>query len=235
MAKMVVVKYSKTTPGTVPVRPSSTSRTRSALVAAAAALFCAQAALLLAPGAAAQPAPPELGGGDRDLFPDERHEEKGWKGLARLLEALEPKVDTSIPLTPSQITDRISRMLDQGRAADALEVIEKRKAQYANAPDPLGNDVQLMFLNARALAALQRHDEAIAIYRDMTARYPELPEPWNNLAAEYVKTGRLEMARQALDMALQANPDYRDARSNMGRVQLLLAEESFRAAGQPLP
>lgn len=225
---MVVFKYSKTTPGTLPVSSSSTTKSLCACACAAAAalLFCAQPAL-------AQPvAPPPLSQSDSELFPDERHEEKGWKSLARLLEALEPDVDTSIPLTPSQITDRISLMLDQGRAADALETIEKRKAQYAEDPDPLGNDVQLMFLHARALAALQRHEEAIAIYRDMTHKYPELPEPWNNLAAEYVKTGRLEMARQSLNMALQANPEYRDARINLGRVQLLLAEESFRAAEQ---
>lgn len=208
---------------------TSITKTRPAR-AAAATLFCLQAALLCASAALAQSAPPTLTESDRELFPDEQHTEKGWKGLARLLEALEPGVDTSIPLTPSQITDRISSLLDQGRAAEALEAIEKRKAQYGGTPDPLGNDVQLMFLHARALAALQRHDEAIEIYRDMTARYPELPEPWNNLAAEYVKTGRLEMARQALEMALQANPEYRDARSNLGRVQLLLAEESFRAA-----
>ena len=209
---------------------TSIMKTRPAL--AAAALFCMQAALLCASPAQAQSVPPTLSERDAELFPGEQPVEKGWKGLARLLEALEPGVDTSIPLTPSQITDRISLMLDQGRAAEALQAIEKREAQYAGNPDPLGNDAQLMFLHARALAALQRHEEAIAVYRDMTARYPELPEPWNNLAAEYVKTGRLDMARQSLDMALQANPQYRDARSNLGRVQLLLAEESFRAAEQ---
>jgi len=228
-AKMVVVKYSKYNSRILLVHscPALTSRPYRAL---AFATFTAIAtAACLAPMALAQPA--VAGQGDRALFTDEPPEERGWKGLARLLEALEPAVDTSIPLTPSQITDRISLMLDQGRAAEALEIIEKRKAQYAGNPDPLGNDVQLMFLNARALAALGRHEAAIETYRDMTAKYPELPEPWNNLAAEYVKTGRLEMARQALDMALQANPEYRDARANLGRVQLMLAEESFRAAG----
>ncbi len=213
------------------MRSSSDPKTRPALALAATALLCAQAALFPASAARAQPTQTNVNQDGNALFSDERPEEKGWKGLARLLEALEPNVDTSIPLTPAQITDRISVMLDQGRAAEALEVIEKRKAQYAGQPDTLGNDVQLMFLNARALAALGRHDEAIAVYRDMTAKYPELPEPWNNLAAEYVKTERLEMARDALEMALQANPEYRDARANLGRVQLLLAEQSFRAAG----
>lgn len=201
--------------------------------AAAIALFCSQAVLFHAPEARAQATAPAPASSNGALFPEERPEEKGWKGLARLLEALEPKVDTSIPLTPSQITNRISLMLDQGRAAEALQVIEKRKAQYAGNPDPLGNDVQLMFLNARALAALGRHEDAIGVYRDMTARYPELPEPWNNLAAEYVKTDRLDMAHQALEMALQANPEYREARENLGRVLMLLAEQSFRAAGRP--
>lgn len=231
---MVVVKYSKTTLGSVPVLSSPAPAIRPAL---AAALLCAQAALLATTGVMAQPAAATTSASgtvspDDRLFPEERPEEKGWKGLARLLEAMEPKVDTSIPLTPSEITDRIAAMLDQGRAAEALEVIEKREAQYAGRPDPLGNDVQLMFLHARALAALDRREEAIAVYRDMTARYPELPEPWNNLAAEYVKAGRLDMARESLEMALQANPNYRDARANLGRVQLLLAEESFRTAGQ---
>ena len=210
---------------------SSIRKTPPLRLAAAMFLLCAQVVAPWSSTALAQlSVPPPLSKSDAELFPDERHEEKGWKGLARLLEALEPGVDTSIPLTPSQITDRISAMLDQGRAAEALAAIEKRQEQYASHVDPLGNDVQLMFLHARALAALQRHEAAIAIYRDMTQKYPELPEPWNNLAAEYVKTGRLEMARRSLEMALQANPEYRDARSNLGRVQLLLAEESFRAA-----
>ncbi|NLC35880.1 MAG: tetratricopeptide repeat protein [Alcaligenaceae bacterium] len=204
----------------------------SPIIKALSACTAAAALMLCTPAALAQNAPATLSQSDQYLFPGEKPEEKGWKDLARLLEALEPNVDTSIPLTPSQITDRIASMLDQGQAAEALEAIEKRKAQYADAPDTLGNDVQLMFLNARALAALQRHEEAIAIYRDMTQKYPELPEPWNNLAAEYVKTGKLDMALQSLNMALQANPEYRDARSNLGRVQLLLAEESFRAAEQ---
>ena len=198
-------------------------------MAAAAPVLYLQSALF-APEVRAQPAVTSAVPNGNDLFPEAQPEEKGWKGLAELLEKIEPTVDTRLPLTPSEITDRISVMLDQGRAAEALEVIEKRKAQYAENPNPLGRDVQLMFLHGRALAALGRHEQAIEVYRDMTSRYPELPEPWNNLAAEYVKTGRLAMAQQALEMALQTNPDYREARANLGRVQLLLAQESFRAA-----
>ncbi|HUG57654.1 MAG TPA: tetratricopeptide repeat protein [Candidimonas sp.] len=165
------------------------------------------------------------------LFNDPRPIEGGWKGLANLLEALTPSVDTEIPLTASQITDRISTMIDSGEYQEALNVIEKRTQQY-EAGRSLGTDVQLMFLRGRALAGLGRHDEAIDLYRNMTTQYPELPEPWNNLAAEYVKQGKLEMAQDALTMALSANPNYGTAKANLGEVQLMLARQSFQSAAQ---
>lgn len=168
---------------------------------------------------------------DTKLFNDPRPAEGGWKGLANLLEALTPSADTDVPLTASQITTRISAMLDRGENLAALNIIEKREQQNKK-QQSLGTDVQLMFLHARALSALGRHDQAIDIYRDMTTQYPELPEPWNNLAAEYVKQGKLEMAQDALTMALAANPNYGTAKANMGEVQLMLARQSFQGAAQ---
>jgi len=175
--------------------------------------------------------PPRPAVDDGPLFKKEAVKEGGWKGLARLLEALTPDVDTAIPLTPSQITARIASMLNSGQNDEALRVIEKRSAQL-EAQGALGADVQLMFLHGRALAALGRNNEAIDLYRNMTTLYPELPEPWNNLAAEYVKQGKLDMARDALDMALQANPNYGTAKANMGEVQLMLARQSFQRAAE---
>lgn len=151
------------------------------------------------------------------LFTEPPPHEGGWKGLANLLEAMSPSVDTSIPLSPSQITDRISALLDQGHNQEALDIIEKRERQLQGQVAP-GTDVQLMFLHARALAALNRPNEAIALYQKMTILYPELPEPWNNLASEYVKQGKLDMARDALTMALTADPHYSTARSNLSDV-----------------
>ncbi|WP_460873429.1 tetratricopeptide repeat protein [Paralcaligenes ginsengisoli] len=165
------------------------------------------------------------------LFTEPPKKDGGWQGLANVLEALTPSVDTEIPLTASQITDRISAMLNQGQNQQALDVIEKRIAQEQSGY-MLGTDVQLLFLHARALAALGRSNEAITIYQNMTTLYPELPEPWNNLAALYIKQGKLEMARDALQMALTANPNYPTAKANMGQVQLMLARQSFEQAAQ---
>lgn len=165
------------------------------------------------------------------LFNDPPPAEGGWKGLARLLEALSPGVDTNLPLTPSAISDRIATMLNEGRNQEALDVID----QYAKIREDhgtLGSDVQLLFQKGRALAALGRSDEAIALYQDMTVRFPELPEPWNNLAAEYVKKGHLDLARDALQMALTTDPKYLAAQINQGRVYLLLSRQSFSQAAQ---
>lgn len=163
------------------------------------------------------------------LFDDPPPREGGWKGLARLLDAASPGVDTSIPMTPSQVTDRISAMMDRGQYAEALDIIDRRDAQR-QAEMAMGYDVQLLFLRGRALAGLNRHNEAIEHYLNMTAQFPELPEPWNNLAIEYVKQGKLDMAYDALNMALKANPRYTAAQANLGWVQLMQARESFQNA-----
>ncbi|WP_260986442.1 tetratricopeptide repeat protein [Bordetella genomosp. 13] len=161
-----------------------------------------------------------------DPYPADR----GWQGLANLLEAMRPGTDTRLDPAPSQVTDRIELLLAQGDNAGALALVEKRQAER-DRQGVRGTDVQLMFQHARALAALGRTQESIAVYTDMTTRFPELPEPWNNLAALYAARGELDRAQDALNMALRANPDYADARANMGDLQLLMALRTYRQAG----
>ncbi|WP_066421876.1 tetratricopeptide repeat protein [Bordetella ansorpii] len=156
--------------------------------------------------------------------------EGGWQGLANLLETLKPGVDTRLDPAPSQVTDRIEQLLTKGQTADALALIEKRQAER-DRQGTRGTDVQLMFQHARALSALGRAQESIDVYTDMTTRFPELPEPWNNLAALYAARGELDRAQDALNMALRADPTYADARANMGELQLLMALRTYRQAG----
>ncbi len=189
----------------------------------AVALFAGIAACAQSPDTGGTSETAALAPNDK-LFNDPPPEDGGWKGLARLLEALEPSVDTSIPLSASQITDRISGMLDNNQNEEALAIIEKRELQLQSHQQP-GSDVQLLFLRARALAALGQQNEAIAAYRNMTVLYPELPEPWNNLASEYVKQGKLDMAHDALTMALTADPHYSTARTNLSEVLQLQARQ----------
>jgi len=155
----------------------------------------------------------------------------GWQGLGRILDAITPSVDTRIAASSAQITDHIEKLLARGMFSEALQAIAARKTEREAAASP-GVDVQLLFLEARALAALQRREEALAMYRHMTERYPELPEPWNNLAAEYMRLNQPERAQEALQMALTADPNYATAQANLGTVRLMLAQQSLQDAAQ---
>jgi Flp pilus assembly protein TadD len=92
------------------------------------------------------------------------------------------------------------------------------------------NDVQAKFKRATVLARLNRDDDAIAAFSALTQTYPELPEPYNNLAALYAKKGRYEDARNALETAIKANPGYALAYDNLGDLYLRLASESYKRA-----
>jgi Flp pilus assembly protein TadD len=118
-----------------------------------------------------------------------------------------------------------------------MTLIEQRTQARARS-GAIGTDVQLEYQRGRALDALGEHDQALAVWRQMTTDFPELPEPWNALAIEYARRGSLEQARDALNMALVSVPNFAPALENLGRVQMQLAQESFaraRAArpGQP--
>ncbi|HEX7748917.1 MAG TPA: tetratricopeptide repeat protein [Bordetella sp.] len=141
--------------------------------------------------------------------------DQGWQWLAKEMDELRPGVDTRLQPTPTQITDHIEARIDKGDYAGALKLIEWRQAQLQGKP---GTDVQLMFQHARVLAALGHIDQAAAIYQDMTRRFPELPEPWNNLATLYVRQGKLNQAGAALRTALQVDPDYADAQANLKQL-----------------
>ena len=73
--------------------------------------------------------------------------EGGWEGLANVLKAVQPGVDTRLTPTASQVTDHIERLLNRGDNATALDMIEKRQAETKG---QRGTDVQLMFQHARA-------------------------------------------------------------------------------------
>jgi len=161
--------------------------------------------------------------------------ELGWDGLAKVLDAISPSVDTRVPLTPSQVATRIEGLIRADRLPEALAEVEKRLVVEANRATP-GADVQLMFMQARLFTEMNRLTEAEAIYQRMTMRFPELPEPWNNLAALYVRRDELDQARRALEQAIMINPKYAVAQANLGDVQMSLALRAYqRAAAAGVP
>jgi tetratricopeptide (TPR) repeat protein len=105
----------------------------------------------------------------------------------------------------------------------ALKQLDARIAQNPR-------DAQAKFKRATVLARLNRDDDAIAAFTELTEAYPELPEPYNNLAALYAKQGRYSEARAALETATKASPGYGLAYENLGDLYLRLADQAYRRA-----
>jgi Flp pilus assembly protein TadD len=123
----------------------------------------------------------------------------------------------------------IQTLLANGDAPRALAM-----ADQALGSDP--RNVTIVFLRGVALMDLQRDAEALSHFEGMTELYPQLPDPWNNIAWLQVRAGRLELARQALEAALRNDPGHRTARSNLGLIHLMLAAQAWEtlAASGPV-
>ena len=88
-------------------------------------------------------------------------------------------------------------------------------------------DPQMRFWRARLLEQLNRTDEALDTYLDLSREYPELPEVQNNLGVMLAAKGRIDEARQAFEHALRNNPDYATAHENLGDILVHLAQRSY--------
>ncbi len=75
-------------------------------------------------------------------------------------------------------------------------------------------------------------DAAAAILLQLNQEYPELPEPYNNLAVIYVKQSQFEKARNALEMAIRTNPNYPIAYENLADLYTLFAGYARAKAAQ---
>jgi len=112
-----------------------------------------------------------------------------------------------------------------GQLADALTQAEQYLS--SNPRDP-----QMRFLKALIQQDAGQQAEAIAAYTALTQEYPELSEPYNNLAVLHAAQGRYDQARAALEMAIRTNKDYAVAHENLGDVYLGLAGLSYGRALQ---
>jgi tetratricopeptide (TPR) repeat protein len=93
-------------------------------------------------------------------------------------------------------------------------------------------DPQMRFLKGVILRNLGKPTEAITTFTKLTEDYPELPEPYNNLAVLYAGQGQYDKARSALEMAIRTNPSYATAHENIGDVYARLASQAYNKALQ---
>lgn len=96
-------------------------------------------------------------------------------------------------------------------------------------------DPPMRFLKGVMLADAKRNVEAIEVFQKLTEDYPDLAEPYNNLAALYAANGDYIKARVTLEQALRTNPGYATAHENLGDVHAALASQSYARALQLEP
>jgi tetratricopeptide (TPR) repeat protein len=120
--------------------------------------------------------------------------------------------------------DDVQRLITQGNLPGALQRAE------AGAK---GADARLRFVHGVVLMDMQRDAQALQMFTSLAQDYPQLPEPFNNIAAIHSRAGRWEQARTALETALRNDPSHLLVRENLGDVYLQLALASWQSAARP--
>ena len=145
---------------------------------------------------------------------------------ARLLtSALSAALLALAPAVHADTLQDISKQIKQGQHAQALEQIDK---YLAGKP----KDAQGRFLKGIVLTEMNKPNEAIAVFSKLTEDYPELPEPYNNLAVIYAQQKQYDKAKQALEMAIRTHPSYATAHENLGDIYARLASQAYDKALQ---
>ncbi len=130
----------------------------------------------------------------------------------------------SLPASADEIQDA-NKLFKQGQKTQALEKVNGFLETHPK-------DAQARFLKGLIINDQGNPNEAIKIFTELTDDYPELPEPYNNLAVLYAGKGLYEKAKVALEMALRTHPNYPTAHENLGDIYAKLASQSYERAVQ---
>jgi tetratricopeptide (TPR) repeat protein len=119
----------------------------------------------------------------------------------------------------------INRMMRQSQLPQSLERVDKFLASKPR-------DAQGRFLKGLILTEMNRPGDAIQVFSKLSEDYPELPEPYNNLAVLYASQGQYEKARAALESSIRTHPSYATAHENLGDIYAKLASQAYDKALQ---
>jgi len=148
--------------------------------------------------------------------------------MPRLAAALLVFLIPAVLLAPFARADEIqdiNGLLKQGQHAKALERVNQYLAQKPGDPNA-------RFTKGLILAEQNKTAEAIEVFAALSRDYPELPEPYNNLAVLYASQGQYEKARQQLEKSIRTHPSYATAYENLGDVYTKLASQAYDKALQ---
>jgi tetratricopeptide (TPR) repeat protein len=118
-----------------------------------------------------------------------------------------------------------AKMLKSGQHQQALERVNKVLAAKPR-------DARARFLKGLIFAEQGNAKDATDIFLALTKDFPDLPEPYNNLAVIYASQGQYDKARGALEQSIRTHPSYATAYENLGDVYAKLASQAYDKALQ---
>ena len=133
-------------------------------------------------------------------------------------------LSASFAVQADEIQDA-NKLFKQGQHAQAME---KVNSVLASKP----KDAQARFLKGLILTEQGDTTNAIKTFTELTEDYPELPEPYNNLAVLYASQGQYDKARASLEMAIRTHPSYATAHENLGDIYAKMASQAYDRALQ---
>jgi tetratricopeptide (TPR) repeat protein len=119
----------------------------------------------------------------------------------------------------------VNKLISSNKLAEAMAKVDQHLASKPRDP-------QMRFLKGVIQRDSGKQAEAINTFTKLTEDYPELPEPYNNLAVLYAGQNQFDKARAALEMAIRTNPSYATAHENLGDVYAKLASQAYSKALQ---
>lgn len=129
-------------------------------------------------------------------------------------------------ISPPVLADEIQEINQQFLKGDLSGALTRVDRVLVTKPQ----DAQARFLKGLILAEQGKADDAVAVFTALTEDYPELPEPYNNLAVLYASQSKFEAARHALEMAIRAHPGYATAHENLGDIYAKMASNAYDKA-----
>jgi Flp pilus assembly protein TadD len=122
----------------------------------------------------------------------------------------------------------VPQLIREGNLGRAEQIIDRTLAAKPR-------DAAARFQKSIVLTRRGKTDEAIVLLQELVADYPELPEPYNNLATLYAVQGRYDDARRLLETALANDPNNAIAHENLGDLYLKLADAEYEKAAKADP
>ncbi|NGZ07007.1 MAG: tetratricopeptide repeat protein [Magnetococcales bacterium] len=132
------------------------------------------------------------------------------------------------PVLAADTLDEIYGMADRKEFDGALKRLNVYLAQHPQ-------DAQGRFLKGLILTETRQREQAIAVFQQLSKDFPELPEPYNNLAVLYAEQGHFDKAQEALTQAIKAHPNYATAHENLGDIHAKMASQAYAKALKLVP